>query len=272
MNKHIVTGAIALALAGGGAGAAVVAAQEAPPTVGVAITPKKMTLTGAEALKSGPTRLAFSFKGRGESGFVVMRLKPGVTRAQVSRAAPKIQNPGQATKYGDFVASSFLANGRKYATTLTLTPARYVIVDITKTAAVRAGFVVGPEASTAVAPQPATTIGLEDYAVDVPDVVPRTGAIRVENRGKVLHHLLAFPLRKGLDTKKLVRDIKAGKDPSKAFAGPPSAPVEVVSPGTVNDVETSRRPGKLLYICFLQDSRKAPPHAALGMVKVVTVK
>ena len=79
-----------------------------------------------------------------------------------------------------------------------------------------------------------------------------------------VHHLGAIQMAEA--------QLKAGKEPRNAFAGPPSAPVEVVSPGTVNDVESTRRAGKLLYVCFLQDSSKAPPHAALGMAKVVTVK
>jgi hypothetical protein len=273
LKKQALAGALALALTA--AGAAGVVAQEAPPTVDVDVTPKKMVVSGADALKGGPTKLSFDFTGRGEVGFVVMELRPGVTRAQVEKAAPKIQDPAAAEKrYGRFVASTFLADQRKYTTTIALKPAtEYVLIDITKRGAVRGGFRVGSEAGTAVAPAPAVTVGLEDYGFDVPSTIPRTGALRIENRGKVLHHMLSFPLRKGVDDKKLLRDLKAGKEPPRtAFAGPPSAPVEIVSPGTVNDVETMRRRGKVLFVCFLQDGPKKPPHAALGMAKVVTVK
>ena len=270
MEKRLVAAATALALTG--AGAAAVTAQEAPPTVGIAIAKTKMTVTGADALKAGPTRLAFTKAGRGETGFVVVQLKPGVTRDEVAEAAKRIRNPAQGTKYGSYVASTFLPGRGEYATTVTLAPAEYVIIDITKKPAVRASFVVGQEQSTAVAPQPAVTVGLEDYGIDMPSTIPRSGTMRIENRGDVLHHLLAFPLRKGVNGKKLLKRIKAGKEPRNAFAGPPSAPVEIVSPGTVNDVEGARRPGKMLYVCFLQDRRKAPPHSALGMAKVVTVE
>lgn len=270
MKQQLVTGAVALAVAG--AGAAVVGAQEAPPTVGIAVTPKTMTVTGADALKAGPTRLAFTRRGKGESGFVVIELKPGVTRAQVTKAAPNITDPRGGLKYGRFVASSFVAGGARYATTLTLKAGEYVIVDITRRPAVRAAFTVGRETSTAVATTPATTVGMVDYGFDMPSTVPRTGTFRVENRGKQLHHMLTFPLRKGVNEAKLLRDLKAGKEPRAAFAGPPSAPVEVVSPGTVNDVEVRQRAGKVLFVCFLQDSAKKPPHVALGMAKVVTVK
>jgi len=272
MKKQALAGALTLAITA--AGAAGVVAQEAPPTVDVAVTAKKMTVRGADALRGGPTRLAFELTGRGEVGFVVLELKPGVTRAQVARAAPKIQDPAAAERrYGRFVAGTFLAGRRTYATTITLKPAtEYVLVDITRRGVVRGGFQVGQEAGTAVAPTPPITVGMEDYSFDVPSTIPRTGAMRIENRGRVLHHLLAFPLRKGVNTTKLLRDVKAGKEPRTAFSGPPSAPVEIVSPGTVNDVEGTRRPGKVLFVCFVRDSRKAPPHAALGMAKVVTVK
>ena len=270
MKRQLIAGAVALALTG--AGAAAVTAQEAPPTVGIAIAKTKMTVTGAEALRSGPTRLAFTHSGRGEVGFVVMQLKPGVTRDEVAEAVKRIKDPAQGAKYGSYVASTFLAGRGDYATTVTLRPAEYVIIDITRKPAVRASFAVGQEPNGAVAPEPAVTVGLDDYAVDMPSRIPRSGTMRVENRGEVLHHLLAFPLRKGVKAGKLLKRIKAGKEPRNAFAGPPSAPVEVVSPGTVNDVEVARRPGKVLYVCFLQDRRKAPPHSALGMAKVVTVE
>lgn len=129
-----------------------------------------------------------------------MKLKPGVTRADVGKAVATMRGLHQGTRYGTYVASTFLAGRRRYATTLTLDPAEYVIVDFTKKPVVRTGFTVGEEPGSAVAAQPAVTVGLDD------------------------------------------------------------------------DVEMPRRRGQVLYICFLQNSPKARPHAALGMAKVVTVR
>ena len=56
--------------------------------------------------------------------------------------------------------------------------------------------------------------------------------LRVTNDGDVLHHALVFPLAKGVNGSKLLKKIKAGKEPRKEFAGPPSALVEIVSPET----------------------------------------
>jgi hypothetical protein len=69
-----------------------------------------------------------------------------------------------------------------------------------------------------------------------------------------------------------MKKIKAGGEPRKELAGPPSALVELVSPDTQNDVEVNLRRGKYLFVCFLQDSPRSKPHAALGMQKIVTVR
>ena len=53
---------------------------------------------------------------------------------------------------------------------------------------------------------------------------------------------------------------------------PPAALTEIVSPKTTNDVAGRLKPGKHLLVCFLQDSPRKPPHAALGMARVVTVR
>jgi hypothetical protein len=89
----------------------------------------------------------------------------------------------------------------------------------------------------------------------------------------VLHHALAFPLKKGVNSRALLRRLRRGGEPSqRMFAGPPQALVEIVSPGAVNSVEAKLKPGKTLLVCFLQDSPRAKPHSALGMAKVVTVR
>ena len=268
MRKHAFTAALAVAAIG--AGAAVVGAQEPTPEVGVAITPKAMTVTGADALKSGPTRLVFSTQSK-ERGFLLLALKDGVTREQVAEAAPKIQNPAKAEKkYGRFVASSYVTRGNEYATTVDLAGGEYVLIDMTKQPAVRAGFVVGEERSTATMPATDKSVIARDYRFSAPDGLPKSGPFLVENRGDELHHVLAFPIKRGISAKRVVKGLM--RDKPRGITGPPTALTEIVSSGTKNAVETPLRKGRVLLICFLQDGPKKPPHAALGMYKAVTVR
>lgn len=278
MRDKLIGSAAALSLAAAGAGAGVAAAvspaQEAPPTVGLAVSAKAVQVTGAEALKAGPTTLRFTAAGKGELAPAVLELKPGVTREQVAKAAKDLGTMA-GEKLGTLVASTFfVGGGAPYSTTVDLDPGEHVVLNFGRKGATIAGsFTVGAERGTAVAPAPAATVSMKDYAFGGPSTLPRGGTIRVTNDGKVQHHALVLPLKKGVSTKRVLKDIRAGKEPAYALGGPPSALTEVVSPGTTNDVQTTAsRPGKYLLVCFLQNSPKQPPHAVQGMAKVVTVK
>lgn len=274
MNRNLIAATCALAAGGGATGVVAIAnAADAPPTVTITAAARSLSVQGAEGLKAGPTRFVMKSKGKGERGLILFRLRPGVTRAQIAKAAGRIQDPGDARRYGRFSASTFLMPGTAYTTTINLVPAEYVVVDYSGRPVVRGGFTVGSERSTAVAPVADADVGLRDYGFTGPSTLPRSGTLRVTNDGRVLHHALAFPLRKGASSKALLRRLRSGKEPSeKDFAGPPTALVEIVSPGAENLVETKLKPGRTLLVCFLQDGPKKPPHSALGMARVVTVR
>lgn len=253
------------------AGAVAVVAQEPAPDVFVKVTPTAMTVTGAEALRSGPTRLVMSSSGRASRGVVLVKLKEGLTREQAEARARGIATPQQGERrIGRFLASAVLLRGQEYATTVELTEGEYVLVDITKTPAVRAGFAVGAEPSAATMPTTAASIVARDYSFSLPDGLPRNGPFLVENRGKEMHHVLAYPVRRGVAAKRIVRGLMRGR--TRHLTGAPSAVTEVVSGGTENAVEGRFRQGRILLVCFIRDGPRKPPHAALGMYKAVTVK
>jgi hypothetical protein len=253
-------------------GAVAVVAQEPTPHVTVRVTPSDITVTGADALRSGPTRFVMSSAGKAERGVIVVRLKDGVTREQAAKAARKITSPAQGERrIGRFVTSALLARGRPYATTTELAAGEYVVLDITKRPVVRAGFTVGTEPNTATMPVATSTIVADDYSFELPDGLRRDGPFVVENRGEELHHVLAFPIKRKVRAKKVVRSLMRDDEP-KGLRGTPAAVTEIVSGGTANAVEGRFVKGRILFVCFLQDGPRKPPHAALGMYKAVRVK
>lgn len=274
MNKNVIAVACVTAAAAAASGiVAAAGAQEAPQQVGITIAASSAQITGAEALKQGYTKLVFKASGKGERGFAVFKLAPGVTRQQAETQAPKIEDPNDAAKLGTFVASGFIEGSKTYTTSVLLdATSEYALIDFTKKPGIRGWFTTSAESSNAPVPAPDVRVTLRDYSFGGASTLPRNGTIQVVNTGKVLHHTLVFPLRKGVDTKKLLRDIKAGKEPRTAFSGPPSALTEIVSPKTTNDVAERLKPGRNLLVCFISDGKKKPPHATLGMAKVVTVR
>ena len=261
-----VTAALALA------GAVGVVAQEPAPDVLVKVTPKAITVTGAEALKSGPTRLVLSSSGRAQRGVILVKLKEGVTREEAAERAAGLRSPAQGERrLGRFEASALLARGQGYATTVELGEGEYVLLDITKRPVVRAGFTVGAEPGTAAMPTTTASLIARDYRFRIPKSLPRNGPFLVENRGRKMHHFLAFPIRRGIRAKRVVRSLMRDDEP-KGLVGAPSAVAEIVSGGTANAVEGRFRKGRILFACFLQDGPRKPPHAALGMYKAVNVR
>jgi hypothetical protein len=272
MNKHLIAaGALTLAVAGGSAGA--VAAQSTPPEIEFDVTAKAVKIAAGTQIPAGVAKLTFDRTGKGETGLALVRLNAGVTVEQFGAQVPKLRDPSGVHKYGRIVASTFVAGNDEYSTTVKLDDADYVFVDMTEKPATRLSFHAGPGDSGAVAPAADASVSLRDYRFVMPaSLKAGKQTLRVANKGDVMHHALVFPLAKGVNGAKLMKKIKAGKEPRKEFAGPPSALVEVVSPATTNDVEVNLRKGKYLFVCFLQDSPKSKMHAQMGMQKVVTVK
>ena len=253
------------------AGAVAVVAQEPAPDVLVKVTPKAITVTGAEALKAGPTRLVMSSSGKAQRGVVLVKLKDGVSRGEAAERARRIETSQQGERrIGRFLASALLGNGTEYATTVVLSEGEYVLVDITKTPTVRAGFTVGAEPSTAMMPTTTATIVARDYRFRLPRTLPRDGPFLVENRGRKMHHVIALPVRRGVSAKRIARSVLRGR--SRYLTGAPSAVTETVSGGTANAVEGRFREGRVLFMCFVQDGPRKPSHAALGMYKAVNVR
>ena len=270
MRRMLLAGAVALALAGS---VAVVSAQGPPLTVEVTVGRTSMSVTGAEGLPAGPTRLRFSIaEGAGERSFALFELKAGVTVEEVDDAAPQIREPAAAHRYGRFVASGSEAGGELYTTTVSLRDGQYVLIDFTGRADVRGNFRVGTEPSTARTPTPDARIRMGDYWFRGSDTLPRRGVIRIENDGDRIHHALLFKLRSGVSGRRVVRMLKRGQEPRRVFDGGASVLTEIVSPLAVNDVDTTLRRGRHVLVCFVSNSERGKPHAELGMARTVRVR
>lgn len=253
-------------------GAAAVTAQDAPPSVTVKIEPTAMRLAGHDGLAGGPTRFVVRATGKRQRGFELMQLNEGVTPEEVAERIRTMRDASKVEReLGRFVAGSIVSPGTKYATTVDLESGQYALIDITRTPRLRTSFTVGDARNTAQMPDASASIVAEDYRFRLPATLPSRGPYRVENRGDRIHHVLALRLRRHASSKRVVRQMLKGKQP-KGVVGSGSAVTELVSGGTTNVVEGRFRKGRILLVCFLRDTPKSRPHAALGMYKAVRVR
>ncbi len=251
----------------------------APQTVTIATAAGGVTVTGADALAQGPTRFVVSGTGK-EVDLTLFQLKPGATQAQVVAAAQKLKGPPTPLqKYGAFAFGSTSGKGVPTSTTdLTLAPASYLLVDSTRAPKVVASFAVGTATTTAPTPTPDATIAMRDYRIHTPATLPSTGTIRVANKGKSPHFLLALKAASPAGARRVATLLHMGgqaneRKAQKLVRGQAEL-VSVISPGVVNDVEVSKlAKGSYVLVCFYGDARShMKEHSMLGMETVVTVR
>jgi hypothetical protein len=288
MSSRRLVAASTTAVAAAAVAAGVVGAQEPTPSqeplpsLTVNVAPDRVTIAGGgAAVASGPTRLVFRNPSRRrEASPSVVRLNRGVTLAEL-RALLR-RNPRSPTPFkrlASFEAGATVATRGTYATTIELVGgATYVVANVgdNPARAPLTSFTVGSQASEVTAPAPDVTVDLFDYAFAMPDVLPRNGTIRFENRGERLHIAVAFPVRPGRNraaaVRALLRNDERGlrrlTDQRRAFE-----PLGLVSGGTTNDVELRfPRRGNWVFACFIEDGEPGnPPHNTLGMVKAFRV-
>jgi hypothetical protein len=262
----IAAGAVALGAGVAAAGAATI------PTVVVAVAkPGHATLTGAGALKQGPTRFRFTdSSGKQETDISVFELKPGATAAQVVAAAAKLKGPPtplQGATTGKALPS--------YTAELALAKATYLVIDSTAAPKLLASFTVGAGTSGASEPAPGATIRLRDFAIEAPATLPATGTIRFANSGPSPHFVAFARAKSPAAAKQAAMLLKQGKDAkAEKLITDDRSLLGLISTGVSNDVAVSSlKPGTYVLACFYGDAMSnMKTHTMLGMETVVTVK
>lgn len=239
---------------------AVAAAQNSVPTVAVTGGKSSITLTPSGPISAGPTR--FTYSGKGE--FDLVTLRAGVTVDQLRRTLSRDQEAALALVFIEAVAPE---------------PSRSVTVDLRPNTTYAAVSIVGRSSAVtsftagapngAQAPRPDARIRMVDYGFRGPNTLPRSGLIRVENRGSTFHFALAFPLRPGVSGKQVGRAFggRSQKAVGRIVAGPPVSVQGVISQGTTNDNQIRfGRKGRYAMVCFFGE------HNRLGMYRVYKVR
>ena len=129
------------------------------------------------------------------------------------------------------------------------------------------------------APQPPTVVVrvvARDYALEAPDTV-RAGdvAFELENRGAQYHELLVGLLRPGATADDIVTAHKRGltlRQLSQAYLGEDVSGALLAAPSArapAHLVVPLQRGREYVLLCQLRDSAGKPPHAVLGMFRIL---
>lgn len=241
---------------------------------------------GPASFPSGWTQLTLNNQGTKSHDLQLMGLQAGKTITDVISA---LQSQGPPPAWVTFYGSMSAQPGQSTYYVVNPPPGNYVIFSFGQNAPnqlpdalqglLNSITVTAPQAGAAqpVLPKPAATVGLLDYSFVVTGTFAAgTQLVELSNNGKEIHEASWLPLKSG----KTIADFnKAMQSEMSGTPVPPeqlpvgNGPTISLSPGVTIYVPVTLSAGEYVLACFVPSpSHGGEPHAALGMVKQVTVK
>ena len=237
-------------------------------------------LTGVKGLKGGVVTLNFRNGSRLPWDLQLVRVDGNQTVAQVLRVTESEGGPLPSWLHGAGGVGG-TEPGQDATATQVLPPGTYYAIAQAETEGeggpepVSARFEVEGGESTGELPAQPATITATEYKFQATGLKPGVNRIRFDNAGKELHHVIAFQLVPGKTVADLKRLFLSEGEPS---GPPPFVPgsetgTAVIDGRTAQNVELEfPKAGNWALVCFIQDRKGGPPHAAKGMITPVTIR
>jgi len=277
MNKLVpvaIMASLALAACGGSS------KDSSGPAQKLAITTKDFSLRlDGSGLRPGPLDISALNQGKQAHGVLLGRINDGVDAKTVTSTITK--DPTKALTMFSLAGGmpALPAGGTAWKARTTLRAGTYIVIDTgsgtdgkanyTKPGEVQT-FQVSGSARSAAAAKSDADVGLRDYAIDMPATIPAKGSLRIRNTGQDNHELLFVSVPNEKAGAAYIRLIRSGKQVD--FKSHPLTALAPTGPGTDTTVPIDIPPGHYLAYCaFASAKSKGKPHAALGMVRQVTV-
>jgi hypothetical protein len=246
--------------------------QAATQNISVTLSKGKTTVSGADTLVSGLTKITARNTGSAPANFALARILPGKTFADLqaetkrSRGTPEGTTATLTTFFG-------IAPGQSFVTTLNLPPGDYVTTQPSNGLGPAVQFSIANGAAGGSPPATTGTVLLYDYGISAPASIRGRGTLKVNDIGANYHFLVGIRLNRGVNADKVVSDIRSGKGGNGPPPGQQVTIIGVVNPGSINYVNTNLKPGSYVIACFNSDRHSAGHnHSQYGMVRKLTVK
>jgi hypothetical protein len=271
--------AIAASLSLAVPGEAALAAHSAPPArstargaalpvIKVAMNGKKITVSGA--LRSGGVNVVSTVTGEPAGGPTFVRLNPGVTVAQLLKAAQG--DPNNIALIASIVFSPQANKGTSSAQA-NLAPGNYVAVDgdsNSKTLPLTT-FKIAKASSPAKLPKPQATVSSIEFGFRGPGTLRNGELVRFANDGFVVHMIVAARGASLAGANKIAKLLKAGKDgKAQRLATGFTAFFNILTHGAYQQQVVHVRPGYWVLACFM-DTQDGREHTQLGMERVIHI-
>jgi hypothetical protein len=275
----VAAAAIAASLSLAVPGGAALAAHSAPPArstarsaalpvIKVAMNGKKITVSGA--LRSGGVNVVSTVTGEPAGNPTFVRLNPGVTVAQLLKAAQG--DPNNVALIASIVFSPQANKGTSSAQA-NLAPGNYVAVDggsNSKTPPLTT-FKIAKASSPAKLPKPQARMSSIEFGFRGPGTLRNGELVRFANDGFVVHMIVAARGANLAGANKIAKLLKAGKDGrAQRLATGFTAFFDILTHGAYQQQVVHVRPGYWVLACFM-DTQDGREHTQLGMERVIHI-
>jgi hypothetical protein len=267
--------AAAVIVSGASANAAVVqpprpsdAHPAALPQIIITMNGKKITVSGA--LQSGGVRIVSKVTREAQGDPTLVRLDPGVTVAQVLKAAAG--DPNNIALIASVVFSP-QANKGISAAQANLKPGQYVAVDLATRAKTPplTTFTIAKAAAPASLPRPQATMSAIEFGFRGPARLHDGELVRFANDGFLVHMMVAVRGRSAAGARQIARLLKAGQDrQAQRLATGSYAFYNIMTHGSYQQQVIRNRPGYWVLACFM-DTQDGREHTQLGMERVIRI-
>jgi hypothetical protein len=266
---------LSLAIPGGAA----LAARSAPPArsatrgaalpvIKVAMNGKKITVSGA--LQSGGVSVVSTVTGEPAGDPTFIRLDPGVTVAQLLKAAQG--DPNNIALIASIVFSPQANKGTSSAQA-NLAPGNYVAVDLgpnSKTPPLTT-FTIAKASSPAKLPAPQARVSSIEFGFRGPGTLHNGELVRFGNDGFLVHMIVAARGASRAGANKIAKLLKAGKDgTAQHLATGFTAFFNILTHRAYQQQVVHVRPGYWVLACFM-DTQDGREHTQLGMERVIHI-
>jgi hypothetical protein len=249
----------------------------APQRLDVTARDFALDVTGSTQLRPGPVHITARNSGKQAHGFVLAKIKDGLTAAEVIKTFVKNpQEGGGMLLYAG--GTTTLPPGSTWKGTTSFDPGTYLMVDVgygggklnfTRQGEIRSFTVAGKTTDAATA-KAATTVSLWDYTVEMPGRISGHGPVLIRNTGNDTHQLSFIRVKNHVAGQQLVKQLRAGK--KTRLSGVNYAVLAPSAPDTETTVDVSLPKGTYVAYCsYYTPMSHGIPHVQLGMAKTVQV-
>jgi hypothetical protein len=238
-------------------------------TLNVAVTGKTgIKVSGSEV--SGAVNVTSTFSGKGQGGYGLVRLNPGVSFPEALHAVQSHHgDPNALTPFASILVSSDAPG----TVQTVLTPGTYVALNLTGNGPSKnvAQFTVTPSSSPAALPAAAATETSIEFGFKGPNVLHDGTIVRLVNGGYLVHMDVLIGAGSKPDAEKIAALLKAGKDhAAQKLATGFADLMEPASPGAMQQEVLNAKPGYYVQACFM-DTQDGREHTQLGMERVIRI-